>query len=290
MPVSIPEKTLEHWASIYLVYRYRSKVNLWWPTQGQDIDVQALPLRPGKAVQVELKTATPVSGGLGHEVRIDIHQLLRYRAKPLHQQPFYVFPLPPWSGDLSTAAAGWGLPPSELAFSRAGQGKWFAQWLHVLTAAEVEAVVRPLTSTSGPRHVPLVTFTPPGGPTVWGRGAAAPPSPTRWRDFWWTLERCGLPRWPQLIRLPKRLATEVSKGSGLSYVQALQEAADPDARWEPADLVTLGPGVNGGFKRVKIPAFQGEDDQDSEDESVGDNRQIVFMDADIWKSMKLPED
>jgi hypothetical protein len=48
MTVSIPEKTLEHWCSQYLTYRYNSLAALWWPTSGQDIDVRWLPLSPGK--------------------------------------------------------------------------------------------------------------------------------------------------------------------------------------------------------------------------------------------------
>lgn len=54
--VSVPEKTLEHWASQYIMYRYRAQASLWWPATGQDIDVSLLPAEPGKAVQLELKT------------------------------------------------------------------------------------------------------------------------------------------------------------------------------------------------------------------------------------------
>lgn len=72
--VSIPEKTLEHWSSLYLTYRYRSQASLWWPTRGEDIDVQMLPMAPGKAVQLELKTTTPAGTGL-HDVNVDLGQL-----------------------------------------------------------------------------------------------------------------------------------------------------------------------------------------------------------------------
>lgn len=54
--VSIPEKALlEHWSSLYVTYRYRSKAGLWCPASGEDTDVRLLPPRPGKVVQLEPK-------------------------------------------------------------------------------------------------------------------------------------------------------------------------------------------------------------------------------------------
>jgi hypothetical protein len=61
--VSVPEKTLEHWASLCVAYRYRSLAAQWWPVNGVDIDLQALPTQPGKAIQLELKTITPAGPG-----------------------------------------------------------------------------------------------------------------------------------------------------------------------------------------------------------------------------------
>jgi len=72
--VSAPEKTLEHFSSLYLTYRYRSQVSLWWPTCGEDIDLQMLPTTPAKAVQLELKTTTPAGTGR-HDVNVDLGQL-----------------------------------------------------------------------------------------------------------------------------------------------------------------------------------------------------------------------
>ena len=68
MVVSIPEKTLEHWASIYLTYRYHSHAALWWPAHGEDVNVGNLPPTPGKAVQLELKTTYLNSSGTVHQV------------------------------------------------------------------------------------------------------------------------------------------------------------------------------------------------------------------------------
>jgi hypothetical protein len=66
--VSVPEETLEHWLSQYVAYRYRSRAAQWWPAGGEDIDVSSLSARPGKAVQLELKTTTVTSAGL-HQIR-----------------------------------------------------------------------------------------------------------------------------------------------------------------------------------------------------------------------------
>src|SRR5262245_56456544 len=115
--VSVPEKTLEHWSSQYVTYRYRSKAALWWPTSRQDIDVRWLPARPGKAVQLELKTTTVAGAGL-HDVLVDLGQLWEYRQRQPGHQPFYAFPRPGWSGNLSAAANARGRPVTELAFAR----------------------------------------------------------------------------------------------------------------------------------------------------------------------------
>jgi hypothetical protein len=63
--VSVPEKILEHWASLCVAYRYRSLAAQWWPVNGVDIDLQALPAQPGKAIQLELKTITPAGWWFG---------------------------------------------------------------------------------------------------------------------------------------------------------------------------------------------------------------------------------
>jgi hypothetical protein len=101
--VSVPEKTLEHWSSQYITYRYRSKAALWWPASGEDIKVGLLPARPGKIVQLELKTTTLIGPAL-HDVKIDLAQLREYLRRPLGHQPFYVFPRPDWGGTLQAEA------------------------------------------------------------------------------------------------------------------------------------------------------------------------------------------
>ena len=119
--VSVPEKTLEHWSSQYVTYRYRSKAALWWPANGEDIDVRWLPTTPGKAVQLELKTTTPAGNWL-HDVWTDLGQLWEYSKLPPGHQPFYAFPWPDWDGDLEACAIAEGLAVTELAFARTKPG------------------------------------------------------------------------------------------------------------------------------------------------------------------------
>lgn len=141
--VSVPEKTLEHWSSLYLTYRYRSQVSLWWPTRGEDIDLQMLPTTPGKALQLELKTTAPAGTGL-HDLNVDLGQLWEYSHKPLGRQPFYAFPRPDWDGNLVVVAKA--KHPrkevTELAFRRSGPQWWFAEWMVVLTTRQVADVLR----------------------------------------------------------------------------------------------------------------------------------------------------
>ncbi|MEV6283479.1 hypothetical protein [Kribbella sp. NPDC051770] len=141
MTVSVPEKTLEHWSSQYLNYRYRAKASLWWPAYGQDIDFGWLPRRPGKAVQLELKTTT-VAGPMRHDVHIKLLQLWNYLCLPLSKQPFYAFPRPTWGGILAEAATKSGVVASTLAFQRSGPDWWFAEWMVVMSARDVARVLR----------------------------------------------------------------------------------------------------------------------------------------------------
>jgi hypothetical protein len=107
--VSVPEKTLEHRTSQYITSRFSTHAALWWPVDGQDIDIRKFPATAGKAVQLELKTST-VTGPRRHEVLIDLVQLAEYCRRPLGRQPFYIFPWPDWCGRLEDEASASGLP------------------------------------------------------------------------------------------------------------------------------------------------------------------------------------
>jgi hypothetical protein len=207
--VSVPEKTLEHWASQYVTYRYRSRAGLWWPARGEDVDVRWLPDRPGKIIQLELKTSV-VAGRHGHEVHVDLGQLWDYWNRPLGRQPFYVFPDPDWEGSLEAVATANGVRVSELAFSRSGLGWWFADWMVVLTTQDVVRVLRAElmahgSSARGSRSR-LVRYDDAREPSLrrvtWGpRGGGTPVATTTFRDFWDEIDRCGRGSWPQIVRL-----------------------------------------------------------------------------------------
>src|SRR3989304_6355308 len=58
MAVSVPEKTVEHWASQYILYRFRSNVAMWWPAAGGDVHIPGLRAQPGDGVRDEPNAAT----------------------------------------------------------------------------------------------------------------------------------------------------------------------------------------------------------------------------------------
>lgn len=287
--VTVPEKTLEHWSSQYVTYRYRSKAALWWPASGEDIDIRWLPARPGKAVQLEVKTTTPAGAWL-HDVRVDLGQLWEYNQLPLGRQPFYAFPWPDWDGNLTAFTIARGRAVTELAFARSGPAWWFAAWMVVLPTAQVAAVLQPELMTHGSRSrgskTRLVRFDSksPTTPT-WGPGpsprADPSPGPVGWREFWSELEQCGHPEWPQLIRLPTRIVQAKGPYQPGQVIGMLREAANMLAtQWDNDEpLVTLEPDADGNYQITPPPDDNlGVSDEDRTDE-IDDHRQIVFLDA-----------
>jgi hypothetical protein len=272
--VSVPEKALEHWSSMYVTYRYRSNVALWWPASGEDIDFGWLPRKPGKAVQLELKTTT-VAGAWRHDVRVDLGQLWEYLQRPLGHQPFYAFPKPEWDGYLTAVADANGRPVTELGFARSGARWWFADWMVLLTAEEVAAVLRQELAAHGSAdrdtRKRLVRFdlrNSTGSPAVTWGSSGVTASTVGWRQFWSELEECGRPRWPQLIRLPERVARTRGPYLPSQVAWLLREAANTaaDSRWDDEPFVTLVPDAHGNFQIAAVPAADyGEPDQGRSD-------------------------
>jgi len=214
MSRSVPEKTLEHWASIYLAYRFRSHVGLWWPTLGEDIDILHLPSRPGKALQLEMKTVEAKAET--HTLHIDASQLRTYMAKPSWQQPFYVFPWPWWTGEFRKALVTRGVAETEAGFSRVDQllpNAWFANWLVVMAAKDVSAILA--SDPSAGRHKTLIQFDMNTREATWVPSSAHPTTipistpkgptgftdPVDWRSFWAQVSHCGGGA-STLLRLP----------------------------------------------------------------------------------------
>lgn len=282
LAVSVPEKTLEHWVSQYVNYRYRTKAALWWPAQGEDIDVQSLPHLPGKALQLEVKTTTLTKTGR-HKVLVDIGQLKDYLSSPV--PAFYVFPKPTWPGLLTAAASAAGISAPELAFSRIsrhGPGWWVADWLIVMTAREVARVlsaeVAAHAGTTRKNFKRLVTFTvSKNGPTVpmWAHGLN--PKTYAWRDFWTKLESCGEPGWPQLLRLPAGAAALSHPTQGnirRAFRQVAEKVVDPGLY--DGELVSLIAGADGEYAPFDDQAVAPIRPQSAEDDH---HRQVVFLDA-----------
>ena len=293
--VAVPEKTIEHWSSQYIMFRYGTKVALWWPATGQDIDFGSLPNRPGKAVQLELKTIT-TAGFHRYEVHVDLGQLWEYRQRPLGHQPFYAFPWPQpsWNGSLSTVAAAVGKPATELAFSKRGQGLWFANWMVALTTTDVARVLRNDLNAHGSRTrgkvVPLVRFD--HGHATWANGTTNPGT-VPWLDFWDSLEQCGRIGWPQLIRLPSRLPGDHDLYDRPEIIRLLRRTTsriDPD-EVSTDQLITLEPNAEGAY-RVTDSALGRPtgSDQDSSGRSgePDDRRLVAFLSAHAIQAVSDP--
>jgi hypothetical protein len=233
--VSVPEKTLEHWSSQYITYRYKSNAAQWWPAYDEDIRVEWLPARPGIAVLLELKTTTIWDDGI-HDVWVDLAQLRKYLKQPLWRQPFYAFPWPDayWPAKLDEAADDAGLHVTQLGFSRS-EDWWFANWMVVMTAAEVAKVLQKELAAYGSatrrtkkRLVRFDVRKPKDKKdyAAWGHSGKEPaPEWMNWLDFWSVLDQCGRPGWPQLIRLPRWALRKTKISTSSELLAWLRESA-----------------------------------------------------------------
>lgn len=165
---SIPEKTFEHWASMYVAHRFPLG-GLWWPTMGEDISVEDLGTVPGKALLLEAKVPEQLPGG-AHIISIDVPQLTKYLTSIV--PVYYIFPVPPWSGGLSGSVWLGSERRADLAYRRAGH-RWFGRWTRVCTAADLYAHLAP---TAGSASASL---------------KGLPRRHWKWRDFWTEFRKCG---------------------------------------------------------------------------------------------------
>lgn len=199
---SIPEKTLEHWTSIYLSNRFPNAA-LWWPATGEDVLAELPRLAetgPGKTLALELKTTEVTSAG--HKLLIDTEQLKRYLNPPFGPPLpiYYVFPVPCWSGSLTSwhgwtppAVGGVPLAPPEWWRLQAG-ASWFGKWLYVLSAQSVAAALSPGWRQQETAQLFVIKDPPsPGKKPPWRSLFAGMPGsePLRWRKFWDVAKRCG---------------------------------------------------------------------------------------------------
>jgi hypothetical protein len=200
---SIPEKTLEHWASIYVLNRFPNSA-MWWPASGEDVLVdlpQVAASGPGETLALELKTTAFTDGR--HVLTIDVKQLARYLDPPSGPPlpVYYVFPIPHWDGPLTsrhgvvpvasnrTIAA-----PPQWRRHAAGPS-WFGNWLYVMSAQSLSHALSigwqslkttRLFSVKAPHAV----GSEPDWPALFPRIPPAPPIP--WPDFWRGHRRDGV--------------------------------------------------------------------------------------------------
>jgi len=186
MTRSFPEKTLEHWCSIHLGYRYKAHLEMWWPSSGEDINVSRMPSAPGKRIWLELKTTEWIAKSASHELEIDLKQLERYGTGSIPD--YYVFPVPQWSGHLQSGPT-WlaRLSPSSLAYQSKSRAKWFAEWTEVVSGSVLRRLLHAEIAAGLKKKVIARVA---GGTLTW-----APPvvgiARLPWKTFWEGMERCG---------------------------------------------------------------------------------------------------
>jgi hypothetical protein len=185
------------------------------------------------------------------------------------------------------AANAGGRSVTELGFRRSGAGWWFADWMVLLTTAQVATVLhKDLMAHGSPKRGKkrrLVRFdlshSAVSPRITWGSGAP-PPKPIGWREFWPTLEECGRDGWPQLIRLPAWMAPDPDSYLPSSFVFGLlREAAT--SQWDDQDLVTLEPDENGNYQIAPAPDDNLIGSPAGQGDQIDDHRQIVFLDARV---------
>lgn len=267
---SIPEKTLEHWSSLYLSSRFPHAV-LWWPTSGEDVladlpDVAAS--GPGKTLALELKTTEVTRSG--HVLRIDAEQLERY-LRPPSGPPlpiYYVFPLPPWTGALTSRSGatpgpvpGVSAAPPQWWRRRVG-APWFGQWLYVMSARSLSLSLPANWRSSPAAGVTVFSYSSTNPPSTWSSlfGRKPPAAPLDWVSFWAEVTRCGPSdgvRWRSVVSAHQRPSRVVVSDGGDVREWSLDSLSGTAATTSdrPAFPAGRGPDLgdgSGGNERVLL--------------------------------------
>lgn len=217
MTRSLPEKTFEHWCSIHLNYRYRSHLQMWWPSIGADIEAARLPGAFGKRIWLELKTVEWNAKQGRHDLSIDLRQLDAYGNATVPD--YYVFPVPKWQGVLGHASSmswlGAQSTPALAYQTRSGE-KWFADWTfvvpgHVLRRCLAKQVTASVRSGKGTQ---LRIAEVQNGELTWVASGLAGVHPILWKNFWKLMEQCGSPEFPAQFVLPGTFGGGSPVGNG----------------------------------------------------------------------------
>jgi len=232
MTRSLPEKTFEHWCSIHLNYRYRSHLQMWWPSSGPDIDAVAIPGSYGKRIWLELKTVEWNVAQGRHDLLIDAKQLDAYGKQSVPD--YYVFPVPDWQGVLGdSSSTGWlgAVPASELAYQTRSKERWFVNWTfvvpgHLLRRSLASEIATALArGTSMDIRIAEIK----SGMLNWIQPGLTTISPILWKLFWEIMETCGSPEYPAQFIVPRGIGGLSSGGPIVlrsQLVSALKLIAD----------------------------------------------------------------
>lgn len=250
MTRSLPEKTLEHWCSIHLTYRYRAKLLMWWPTMREDIAVRALRGVWGKQFWLELKTTEWNASARRHDLEINLGQLKAYGN---HATPdYYVFPTPPWNGVLGDRASRKWLKVERerLAYETHSDAQWFTQWTHVVPGAVLRRNLRKeLRSVKAGVKTPLRIAEIKGG-VLQPIGPALVGAPTLpWRSFWAYMDACGDDVWTSEFIVPRGTVRSRTAGIPRNQLVAALRLAREEKR-------TPAPDETGDFFSPTADLFQ----------------------------------
>lgn len=235
MPVSVPEKTLEHWLSIHLTYRYRAKVSLWWPSSREDISVSNLPLVPGKQFWLEVKTVTWRASAGVHSLKVNLWQLAKYgdpARNPMGVPDYYVFPAPPFDGHMTDPGLAWlaGRDKSWFGFQSKSGDDWFARWTWVIPGRELRRLLTTelanWSASGGDKRAQFEIASVAGGGLTW----VVPPAKSgllTWHNFLELMDTCGRRGWGSLMATP---SDATPSKTGRSIRQAFLSLKAEDVR------------------------------------------------------------
>ncbi|MCU1471028.1 MAG: hypothetical protein JWQ39_2177 [Glaciihabitans sp.] len=248
MKMSLPEKTFEHWVSMYISHRFSTHVQQWWPSAGADVALNGGVPMTGKAFWLELKTAQPTGTAHEHTVTIDLKQLDAYlhpKKGVLWAPVYYVFPLPMWDGVLGESSSlKWlaGDSPTELAFRRVdrphpSKRHWFGQWTMVLPGWQLHSLFR-REIASGQATVTLMRVA--SRTLTWHRRVGAPLAPLALPQFFDLMRNCGDREHPATFFLSSQMAP-VANSRGYVSRQTLSDAVRQDNGERGVDLRVFRP-------------------------------------------------
>lgn len=204
---SVPEKTFEHWISMYIAHRFPSG-GIWWPSFGEDVRVEDLGTLPGKACLLEAKVTEQLANGT-HKATIDLAQLEKYCSSVI--PVYYVIPEPQWQHHLDSSFWIGRERKADLAYRRTME-RWFGEWTFVCLAKDLYSHLSPANGQATA--------------TLHGR-----PRPSwSWSDFWKKFSRCGDDQMPAVMMPSSDLGSSTTRAQIRSDLIDLKTKFDRSRR------------------------------------------------------------